>query len=169
MLPSAFPRLRAGVRAIVLDEQDRVLLCRWAFDKPEGPIVVWGTPGGGIEPGETPLAALRRELTEEIGLALTADPPHVWHQEVVREGHITGFDGVVNDIYLVRTSSFDPRGVLTDDELAATENISEFRWWTQQELTLYRGTDLFAPRALPAALAALLADGPPGQPIPMGL
>ncbi|MEV7123094.1 hypothetical protein [Kitasatospora griseola] len=35
-----------------------------------------------MEPGETVLAALRREPREEAGLALDADPPHGWHQEV---------------------------------------------------------------------------------------
>lgn len=168
MLSPASPRLRAGVRALVLDEQDRVLLCRFAFDKPEGPLVVWATPGGGVEPGETLLAALRRELAEEIGLALPAGPPHVWHQEVVRAGHFDGYDGVLNDIFLVRTTSFAPRGAWTDDELAG-EHITGFRWWTQQELAQYRGTDVFAPRALPTALATLLATGPPPRPTPMGL
>lgn len=168
MPSSTPPRMRHGVRAIVLDERDRVLLCRFAFDKPEGLLVVWGTPGGGIEPGETLLAALRRELAEEIGLELAADPPHVWHQEVVRAGHFDGYDGVVNDIFLVRAPSFEPRGTWSDDELAG-EHITGFRLWTQQELRRYRGMDLFAPRALPAALAALLTGGEPGRPVPMGL
>ncbi|MCX4732734.1 NUDIX domain-containing protein [Streptomyces sp. NBC_01363] len=71
--------LRHSVRAVVLDEDDRILLCRHAIPEPAG-TVVWAAPGGGIEPGETPLAALRRELQEEVGLSVKTDPPHVWHQ-----------------------------------------------------------------------------------------
>ncbi|MGW5156526.1 NUDIX domain-containing protein [Nonomuraea wenchangensis] len=75
--------LRHAVRAIVLDDDDRILLCRLALQKK----IVWAAPGGGVEPGETSLAALRRELGEEVGLAVEADPPHVWHQRVVASGH----------------------------------------------------------------------------------
>ncbi|MFF2807323.1 NUDIX domain-containing protein [Streptomyces sp. NPDC058000] len=50
--------LRRAVRAVVLDEDDRVLLCRFAVPEPVG-TVVWAAPGGGVECGETPLAALR--------------------------------------------------------------------------------------------------------------
>ena len=62
--------------------------------------MVWATPGGGVEPGESLLAALRRELDEEVGLVLDHDPPHVWHQEVVRPGRFEGYDGVTNDYFL---------------------------------------------------------------------
>lgn len=74
----ANPNLRHAVRAVVLDDKDRVLLCR--FDLPTQGVVVWAAPGGGIEVAESPLQALERELDEEIGLALVDEPPHVWHQ-----------------------------------------------------------------------------------------
>ncbi|MEV4534547.1 NUDIX domain-containing protein, partial [Asanoa sp. NPDC049518] len=75
--------LRTSARAIILDEADRVLLCRFVSPHPavpNGAPAVWAAPGGGIEPGEDRLSALRRELREETGLATIADPPHIWHQ-----------------------------------------------------------------------------------------
>jgi 8-oxo-dGTP diphosphatase len=161
-------RLRSSARAIILDEADRILLCRFEFPRNGRLVVVWATPGGGVESGETLLAALRRELREEVGLEIDADPPHVWHQEIVRAGHIDGYDGAINDYFLVRTTAFSPHGSLTDEELAA-ENVTGLRWWTLAEIAGYQGTDLFGPRALGTLLAGLLADGWPDSPVLLSL
>ncbi|MGW1026090.1 NUDIX domain-containing protein [Streptomyces sp. NPDC002577] len=160
-------RLRHSVRAIILDEDNRILLCRFAIPERAG-LVVWAAPGGGIEPGETQLAALRRELLEEVGLAVDADPPHVWHQEVVAPGHTAGYDGVVNDYFLVRTASFDPRGAMSTEELAA-ENITGLRWWWPQDIADYRGPDVFGPRDLATPLEELIDQGVPEEPVLLGL
>ncbi|MEV0260025.1 NUDIX domain-containing protein [Streptomyces sp. NPDC050617] len=156
--------LRHSVRAIILDERDRILLCRFAA--PEA--AVWGTPGGGIEPGETPHAALRRELHEETGLVLDGTPPHIWHREVVAPGYVRGYDGAVHDYFLVRTTAFQPTGALSDAELAA-ENITGFRWWPLPEITAYQGPDLFGPRDLATPLTSLLTDGVPDRPLILGM
>lgn len=160
-------RLRHSARAIVLDEDDRILLCRFTPPQPAG-TVVWAAPGGGVEHGESALAALRRELLEEVGLAIDADPPHAWRQRVVAADHAPGYDGVVNDYFVVRTQRFRPRGTLSDAELA-DENISRFRWWSPQEIAAYDGPDLFSPRDLATPLTALVDHGVPAEVVALGL
>ena len=163
--------LRTSARAIILDEDDRVLLCRFVSPHPavpHGAEAVWAAPGGGIEPGEDGLSALRRELREETGLVTTTDPPHVWHQVVVAPDHPPGHDGMVNDYFLVRTTHFEPHGEFTDDQLAA-EHLAAFRWWTLSEITSYTGADVFSPRNLATPLTGLLTSGIPATPITFGL
>ena len=162
------PRLRPAARALILDDRDRILLCKFEFLRAGRTVVVWAAPGGGVEPGETLLEALSRELDEEVGLALAEDPPHVWHQVVVREGHADGYDGVINDYFLVRAAAFEPAGSMSAAELAA-ENIAGLHWWSLADVAGYGGPDLFSPRDLARLLPALLAAGPPSVPLELGL
>jgi ADP-ribose pyrophosphatase YjhB (NUDIX family) len=57
-----------GVRAIVIDAQDRVLLVRHTY------VPGWHLPGGGVERGETLLASLTRELAEEGNILIEEEP-----------------------------------------------------------------------------------------------
>jgi 8-oxo-dGTP pyrophosphatase MutT (NUDIX family) len=154
------PRLRRAARAIVLDDDDRVLLVRFDFPHPEG--VVWATPGGGIEPGESDEQAIRRELSEEAGLNEFELGPHVWMRTHLVPLGGGKWDGQTERYYLVRTPPFEPAPRLTWEELRL-EGMTAVRWWTLDEL---EATDaVFAPRRLSQLVRSLLRDGPPVEPL----
>ncbi len=67
-----------GVRVIVLDEKNRLLLVRQ--DHPERSV--WMLPGGGIEEGENSFQAAAREVLEETGLEVEVKGL-IWHVEEV--------------------------------------------------------------------------------------
>jgi 8-oxo-dGTP diphosphatase len=55
------------VVAAILKSENEILLCHRSAKKRWYPSV-WSFPGGHVEPGEEPHAALRRELLEELGV-----------------------------------------------------------------------------------------------------
>jgi 8-oxo-dGTP diphosphatase len=155
-------RIRPAARAVVVDPDERVLLVRFEFPG----RTLWATPGGGIEPGETPEDAIRRELAEETGLEAIEIGPVVWTRL-----HIIPFiggqwDGQREQYHLVRTAAFTPAPRLSWEQLNA-EYVFELRWWSQAELGV--AAETFAPRRLPELVRSLLRDGPPAQPVDAGV
>lgn len=166
-------RLREAVRAIVVDQDHRLVLVRFVFpgEGVDGSArTVWALPGGGLEAGEDDRACLRRELREELGLEVPEAPAApVWTRTHVVP--LTGrsderWDGQTERIYLLRVASFVLRPALSVDELRA-EGVHELRWWEPDELA--PGAAVFAPRRLPALLRELLQKGPPPAPIDVGV
>ena len=58
---SGYATPKIDVRGVIFDEQERVLLMR---EKTDGR---WSLPGGWADPGDTPSAAVTREVLEETG------------------------------------------------------------------------------------------------------
>ncbi|BDI61896.1 NUDIX domain-containing protein [Qipengyuania nanhaisediminis] len=55
----------AGVSVIIANSEGEILLLRHSYGPP-----VWGLPGGGLKEGEDPAQCARREVLEEVGIAL---------------------------------------------------------------------------------------------------
>ncbi|SFJ37323.1 NUDIX domain-containing protein [Brevibacillus centrosporus] len=121
-----------GVRVIVTDEREGVLLIRHTYVKG------WYLPGGGVEKGESFFEAARRELQEECGLlAGEIKLCHLFYSE--REGkrdHIALFhvqDGQINPAWArddgeVADRKFFQWDQLPDDLSPATlRRLEEFR------------------------------------------
>ena len=96
---AAFQRpMTLGVRGLVIDAENRVLLVRHTY------VPGFYLPGGGVERGETLAEALARELSEEAGV-LIANAPIL--QGVYLNRRISPRDHVA--LFLVREFSRDSR------------------------------------------------------------
>ncbi len=109
-----------GVKALLQNPEGKFLLVRRSADRyPEvGPK--WDIVGGRIEPGTPLLENLKREIQEEVGLVLIAEPRLIAAQDILR---IPGRH-VVRLTYVAPISG-DPR--LDSDH-------TEFRWASREEL-----------------------------------
>ncbi|MBI5090109.1 MAG: NUDIX domain-containing protein [Actinobacteria bacterium] len=153
-------RIREAVRAVVRTPDRHVLLVRFEF--PMGRR--WALPGGGIDPGETPHAALRRELHEELGLTEVHVGRHVWNRLHIIPFVDGRFDGQREQIFLVDVdTAFEPQPALTWTQLNA-EFVHELRWWHIDEIDA-AADEWFVPQPLGRLLRALSDDGPPPEPI----
>ncbi|RTE89687.1 MULTISPECIES: NUDIX domain-containing protein [Bradyrhizobium] len=85
-----------GVRAVVLDADNRVFLVRHSY------VSGWYLPGGGVDHGESLEQAMRRELKEEGDIDLTgAAELH----GIFLNSHVSRRDHVA--VYVVRRFSLD--------------------------------------------------------------
>jgi 8-oxo-dGTP pyrophosphatase MutT (NUDIX family) len=129
-------RTRAAARVLCLDAAGRVLLLRWR-DPVDG-NELWEPPGGGIEPGETPLEAARRELYEETRL----DPAAVRSRGIVVQRDVR-WKGVrfvgPEHFFLARFDGDRPEprrdGLLEDEQ----RDLLSYAWLPQADLATLAG------------------------------
>jgi len=113
-----------GVRALVIGPDGRIFLVKHSY------VSGWHLPGGGVEPGETLLDALVRELREEGNLEPTAPPMlhgMFFNDHLSQRDHVAVF--VVRDFrqigapvpnFEIIAHGFFSLDALPDDTTAAT-------------------------------------------------
>ena len=148
---------REAARGVIVTPQGELLLMRLCLPRLE----LWITPGGGIDSGETPEAALRRELLEETALDAAAIGPHLWSRTVRIAAGAVIFEQR-ESFYLIQARRYEPRfmGMPGDKE---RDWFREFRWWRAGEIM--DSSEIFAPRQLGELLADLLHHGVPATPL----
>ncbi len=133
------PRKRTLVVAGLMVHADgRVLITQRRAD--QALPLQWEFPGGKVEPGEAPVAALARELDEEIGVTVEVGP--IW--DVLFHAY-PAFD-LVMLVYACRIVGGEPRAV----------EVADVQWVPRGELPAW--DILPADRPL---VDRLVSEGPP--------
>jgi 8-oxo-dGTP pyrophosphatase MutT (NUDIX family) len=151
---------RRAARVVVLDPRDRLLLINARDPRRRDGPDWWEIPGGGIDPGETSLEAVRRELWEEAGIRDAEIGPCVWTQTV--EFTFGGWHFEQDEwVHVARCdgSSAGPRGLEALEALA----FGEQRWWSCEEVLDRLPRTI--PYRLPEFLPALVGGALPEQPV----
>lgn len=122
---------RQAARVLVFNPDQQLLLINGVDPVQRSAPPWWEIPGGGIDPGEASIDAVRRELWEEAGIADATIGPCLWTQEV----NYT-FAGIkFHQQEFIHIAHFDgdqgaPGGLEALEQLA----FGEQRWWNLDEL-----------------------------------
>jgi 8-oxo-dGTP pyrophosphatase MutT (NUDIX family) len=149
---------RDTARVILVGPDDRVLLFRHALPAPwsqDG----WLTPGGGIDPGETPVETAVRELREETGHAVSLQRAVAFDSG---EWSVNGESRAETNWFFFARVATDHVDLSGQDEYERRD-LLELRWWTVDEL---RATStLVYPIGLADLLTRLLRGDIPPEPV----
>jgi nucleoside triphosphatase len=127
---TTFEVTRLIVVPIIRNAEERILLCRMALDRGVFPGQ-WALPGGGVEPGESLLAALEREVREELGVRVVTAAPLFFKDGMFEK---TFVDGTRRPIYMVFLL-FDCR--IADEVIRLNEEFVEYAWVTPAGLAAF--------------------------------
>ncbi len=118
-------KTRISVYCVYFDAHNRVLLVKDAHS------LLWGFPGGGLEPGETHGDALRREFTEETGMVMRGASTYITRQDDdVRQRYfykIESVEGRLNKLGNnddVQEAAYFSTGNLPSDLASGVEKIA---------------------------------------------
>ncbi len=153
------PIARTGGRLLLLDPNGRVLLIHERLDV-DSRDTHWLTPGGGLEPGETPLMAAVRETYEETGIraALPDTAPEVFRARRAWSWDGRHYDQV--DHYFTAQVAGGIATAPTHPTPAERAALLGHRWWSVAELRA--SSERFEPPGIADLLDALGRAGSRG-------
>lgn len=122
--------LQVGVKILLQNKEGKYLLLRRSLVKYPEIMGRWDIVGGRINPGQTLLENLKREIKEETGLELLGEPRLIAAQDILRK----------SDRHVVRlTYTGEASGEVTLD----TSENDIYKWYSWEELTALDDIDMY--------------------------
>jgi nucleoside triphosphatase len=121
---------RLVVVPVIRDKDGAVLLCKMPGDRGVYPGQ-WALPGGGVEPGERLVDALRREIREELGVELASARP-LFFSDLEREKTLPGGERrLLYMVFLLFDCTVESSSIQLNDE------FTEYAWVPPEQLPGY--------------------------------
>ena len=132
--------LQVGVKIFLRNKEGKYLLVRRNLEKYKNVKGEWDIVGGRINPGDTLMKNLEREVEEETKLEISSAPRLICAQDIIpnEEKH------VVRLTYLGQTEGGEP-------DLDTDENV-EYEWLTLDEMEQKDGLDIYVKEILEKGL-----------------
>lgn len=137
-------RIRTGVKAIIVHE-NKILMIHEHVVRNGVTVEIMDFPGGGIENGEDLKDALKREVMEEIGVAISVGSViGAWSFILGEDNQADDKKAGVQIVCIAYKCSIIGETKLDLTKNPAQEDIFDARWYTKEELLINKDSALRA-------------------------
>src|SRR3989338_2834518 len=123
-------QLQVGVKVLLKNPQGKFLLLHRSSVKYPAVKEPWDIVGGRIQPGTSLLENLAREVPEETGLVMTAEPKLTVAQDILR----------IHGKHVVRLTYV---GEIEGEPKIDKEESDQYQWFSMDELQELEGLDSY--------------------------
>lgn len=143
MEPEQTITLQVGVKALLKNKEGKYLMLYRSVEKYPDVNDRWDIPGGRIQPGNTLMKNLDREIQEETGLRLTKPPTIVAAQDILIPNSADCKKHVVRITYVGEVEG--------EVKLDGAEH-TKYAWFSAEELKQLNEIDKYLKEILPSIM-----------------